>query len=264
MLGHRDLQRVQLSYQEFSRHLVRCAGPSARIHEHGGVLFCASSVDFPVLFNAAWRVDSSVPADEVVARADAWFGDLDRGWSLSVRDTGADDDLRAVAEAAGLLVVMDSPEMVLEERPGDGEAPDGVSLQWLEDQAGLDAFVTVNESAYVDRGLRSGTVAGGITSLEAVTAPHVHTVIAHRHDEPVAAAQAILSHGIALVCWVGAIPAARGRGLGDLVCRVVTQRAFDCGAAFVSLQASDMGEPIYRRMGYRTQHRYLTFARLTV
>ena len=59
------------------------------------------------------------------------------------------------------------------------------------------------------------------------------------------------------------MPAARGRGLGDLVTRVVTQRAFDLGAAFVSLQASEMGEPVYRRMGYREVHRYLTFARLS-
>lgn len=263
MLEDRDLLRVQLSYQEFSRHLVRCAGPAGRIHEEGGVLVCASTVDFPVLFNAAWRVDADVPAAEVVDRADAWFGDLGRGWSLTVRDTGLDDDLRAAAEAAGLLAVMDSPEMVLGERPPDADWPDGVDLRWLDDRAGLDAFVAVNEAAYVARGLSPGTIAGGVTSLEAITAPHVHTVVATRHGEPVAAAQVILSHGIALVCWVGSIPAARGHGLGDLVTRVVTQRAFDVGAAFVSLRASDMGEPIYRRMGYRTQHRYVTHARLS-
>jgi ribosomal protein S18 acetylase RimI-like enzyme len=263
MLDARDLARVQLAYQEFSRHLVRCAGPGGRIHEEAGILLCTSSVDFPVFFNAAWRVDARTPAIDVVAGGDAWFDRLERGWSLSVRDLASDDDLRAAATDAGMRLVTESPEMVLAERPTDVPVPDGVALRWVDDQAGLEAFVAVSEAAYVARGLPAGAVTAGITSLEAFVVPHVHTVVAHLEDEPVAAAQVIVSHGIAHVCWVGAVPAARGRGLGDLVTRVVSQRAFDLGAAFVSLQASDMGEPVYRRMGYREVHRYLTFARLS-
>jgi hypothetical protein len=39
--------------------------------------------------------------------------------------------------------------------------------------------------------------------------------------------------------------------LGEAVTRTVTDWAFDAGAAAVCLQASNMGEPIYARMGYR-------------
>jgi ribosomal protein S18 acetylase RimI-like enzyme len=263
MLDDRDLTRVHLAYQEFSRNLVRYAGPEGRIHEEAGILLCASTVERPVMFNTAWRVDARTPAIDVVAGGDAWFGRLERGWSLTLRDTAADDDLRAAAAAAGMPMVTESPEMVLAERPTGGDPPHDVTLRWLDDQAGLDAFVAVDEAAYLASGLPAGTVSQGVTSLEALAAPHVHTILAFHHDEPVATAQAILSHGIAHVCCVGTMPAARGRGLGDLVTRVVTQRAFDLGAAFVSLQASEMGEPVYRRMGYREVHRYLTFARLS-
>ena len=55
---------------------------------------------------------------------------------------------------------------------------------------------------------------------------------------------------------VGTVEAARGRGLGDLVTRAVTNRSLDEGAPACTLQASPMGEPIYARMGYEQIYRY--------
>ena len=66
-------------------------------------------------------------AIDVVAGGDAWFGRLGRGWSLTVRDTAADDDLRAAAAAAGMPMVTESPEMVLAERPTGGDPPHDVA-----------------------------------------------------------------------------------------------------------------------------------------
>jgi hypothetical protein len=84
----------------------------------------------------------------------------------------------------------------------------------------------------------------------------VHTVVAYLDDAPVAAAQTVLSHGIAGVYWVGTVERARGSGLGEAVTRAVTNRAFDRGALVNTLQASPMGAPIYRRMGYETLYDY--------
>ena len=51
--------------------------------------------------------------------------------------------------------------------------------------------------------------------------------------------------------------------MAELVPRPVTNLAFDLGAGFVILQASTMGDPIYRRMGYREISRYTTHTRFT-
>ncbi len=86
-------------------------------------------------------------------------------------------------------------------------------------------------------------------------APHVHSAVAYLDGAPVSVAQILMSHGIAGVYWVGSLEAARGRGLAEAVTRHVTNLGFDLGATNVQLQASSMGEPIYRRMGYEDLHR---------
>ena len=57
------------------------------------------------------------------------------------------------------------------------------------------------------------------------------------------------SHGIAGLYWVGTVEQARRSGLGRAVTAAVTNIAFDRGASLVTLQASVMGEPVYRVHG---------------
>ena len=69
------------------------------------------------------------------------------------------------------------------------------------------------------------------------------------------------SDGVASLQWVGTVPDARGMGLGALVTVESTNLAFDHGVSSVSLQASPMGESVYRRLGYETIFRYGEYVR---
>ena len=53
-----------------------------------------------------------------------------------------------------------------------------------------------------------------------------------------------------------------GRGLAALVTRAAGNAGFDLGARLASLQASPMGEPVYRRMGYETIGSYPYWVRM--
>ena len=72
----------------------------------------------------------------------------------------------------------------------------------------------------------------------------------------------IVTHGVAGVYWVGTAPGARGRGLAELCTRAAGNAGFDLGARVAALQASVMGEPVYRRMGYVEVTRYPSFVRM--
>ena len=250
------------SYVEFARETARWSGPQGELLERDGVLLYAAVSDFPVSMNGVIRLDPATPAAEVIDRAEAWFGERGRGYSLSTHDHGeGEPDLVTEAAARDLLTIMDSPAMVCDARLSDGAAPAGVELRLARTPDDIAAFVAINNAAYQTLGMPAGVIAHAVTAPERVLAPHVRTVIAWEAGEPLACAQIVLSHGIAGVYYVGTVEAARGRGLAELVTRTVTNLAFDLGAALVTLQASSMGDPIYRRMGYREVYRYTTHTR---
>ena len=142
------------------------------------------------------------------------------------------------------------------ERLEDPPEPAGTELRWVTDEAGIRDFLAVNSVAYASLGMPVEVLGDLIVPGPRFLEPHVQTVVAYLEDEPVAAAQTLLSHGIAGVYWVGTVEAARGKGLAESVTRAVTNRAFDLGAGANTLQASPMGGPIYLRMGYETIYHY--------
>lgn len=250
------------SYVEFARETARWSGRAGETVERDGVLLYAAASDFPVSMNGAIRLDRSTPAEAVLGLAEPWFAERGRGYSIATNGSGAgEDDLAAEAVARGLLTLMDTPVMVCDARLEDGTAPDGVELRLATTPADIAAFVAVNDAAYQTLGMPAGVIADSVLDAERVLAPHVQTVIAWEGSAALACAQVVLSHGVAGVYYVGTVEAARGRGLAELVTRTVTNLGFDLGAALVTLQASSMGDPIYRRMGYREIYRYTTHTR---
>ena len=230
--------------------------------ESDGLLVFATGSDFPVLANGAFRIDPVAAADDVVERTDAWFAERGRCWSIGTTSWGgADDDLTEAALAAGLPTVTDQPGMVCDERLPEAAPPDGIELRALGTEAEASAFVVMADAACTSLGLPAGVISDMVGVTPSVGPPHLVTVGAFDGDELVSGAQVLFSHGIAGVYCVAPSEAARGRGLAELVTRTVTNLGFDAGAPLVTLQASPMGEPIYRRMGYREPYRYATHAR---
>jgi len=247
---------------EYAREGARGSGAEGQLVEHDGVVLFAGGSDFPVLANGAFRVDPSVPAAAVVERADAWFAERGRGWSIGTTSwRGADEDLIEAALARGLLTVTDQPAMVCDERLPDALPPEGIELRVLTTADETRAFVAMADQAYTSLGLPAGIIPAMAGPTPRIPPPHLVTVGAFDGDELVSGAQVLFSHGIAGVYCVGTTESARGRGLAELVTRTVTNLGFDGGAPVVTLQASSMGEPIYRRMGYRDLYRYATHAR---
>jgi hypothetical protein len=124
-------------------------------------------------------------------------------------------------------------------------------------------FSTVMTEAYASLGMPED-VAPAIIRLPVLVAPHIVSVLARLEGGAAAAgAMCIFTHGVAGVYWVGTTPAARGHGLAELCTRAVGNAGFDMGARIASLQASVMGEPVYRRMGYVEVTRYPALVRFT-
>ena len=254
------LELADLNHHEAYRELTRRAG--GVVVDEGGLTFWAGAHPLPVLANAVVRTDPHVPAKDVLVRGHRFFLAHRRGFSV-ILSGAADDDLRPVCESAGLPLTGASPGMVLERRLPDRAPPAGVTIRTVETEADASDFARVGDEAYRTLGMPPGCALAMLGRLAVLRAPHVTSILACIDGTPAAGAMVILTHGIGGIYWVGTTPAARGRGLGELVTRIVGNVAFDAGARTVVLQASPMGEPIYRKMGYREITRYPCYVQFT-
>lgn len=251
---------ADLNHLEANRELSRRAGGATA--DEDGLAFWVGGHPLPVLANGVMRTDRRVPAEVVIERTRRFFARHRRGFSIIC--LGAqDDDLGPACEAAGLAMMGASPGMVLERRLPDATPPPGVTVAVVETAAQARDFARVNGAAYATYGMPTDVAPAIIADLGVLRAPHIVSVLASVDGEACAAAMVILTHGIGGVYWVGTMPAARGKGLAELCTRIVGNVAFDMGARVVVLQASVMGEPIYRRMGYREITRYPYWVQFT-
>ncbi|HEX4126944.1 MAG TPA: GNAT family N-acetyltransferase [Acidimicrobiales bacterium] len=254
-LGHRTLIA-------FNRALTHWSSRGALL-ESGGAVLCASGTWIPVVANGAFRSDDTLNGSSLVAAADGFFGGMQRGFTVKVRDSGEDDDLRAACLEAGLELFGDPvPEMVCRTSLPDAPAIEAVTARVIDDEAGVRDFISVNAEAYATYGMPPEVLVDVFDEPAAVLADSAATiVVVRRDDEPVATAMVYESDGVASLQWVGTVPAARGTGLGALVTEMVTNLAFARGASSCSLQASPMGASVYHRLGYETMYHYEEYVR---
>jgi len=254
-LGHRNLIA-------FNRALARW-GSRGVLEEGGGAVLCAGGTWIPVVANGAFRDDDTLRGEELIDRADAFFAGLARGFTVKVRDSGEDDDLRAACAAAGLEPFGEPvPEMIRWAPLPPARPVEGVTLRLVEDEGGLRDFAAVNAEAYGTYGMPAEVFTDLFDQpAELLGDPAAHVVVASRAGVPVATAMTYESDGVASLQWVGTVPSARTGGLGALVTVAATNLAFDRGASSCTLQASPMGAPLYLALGYETIYHYTDHVR---
>lgn len=87
--------------------------------------------------------------------------------------------------------------------------------------------------------------------VEAVLELPFRTYLARLHGRPVATSQLFLSAGVAGIYNVTCIPEARGQGIGAAIALAPSLAARGMGYRVAILQASDLGYPVYRRLGFQ-------------
>ena len=246
----------QLNLIEYAREDARWQRPHEIVERDGVLLFTGAS-DFPGFSNGARRVDDSVPGADVVTAAQEFFAARNRGFSLWSRTSNVDDDLNAAAVEAGIAPFgTNGPQMIRRGPVEPRDPPRGVTFTPITTRDQIDTYAQISGEAYAIYGAPAAATASHFNGPAALQSPHVHAVLAHLDGQPVGGALIMLSHGIAGVYWVGVSASARGRGIAFSMTAHVTNLAFELGAANVQLQASEMGEPVYRRMGYEELYRY--------
>lgn len=247
-MSHRD---VHLNLIDSSRQLFEL-DPGAEIEVGSGWVFGAGRSPHPLISNAAFRVDDGLDPSVLLERAQGFFAARGRSFALWTRDGVAEDgDQTEAAEAAGLKQVFAMPEMVLARRPRARPLPGGVELRRVATADDAADYWRIATGAYASIGFPPEIFAF-YENHDGLSTDNAVAFIADLDGRPAAIAMTIVSHGVAGIYWVGTGNDARGRGLGWAVTAAAVEAGFDLGAEIASLQASPMGEPLYRGMGFET------------
>ena len=176
-------------------------------------------------------------------------------WLLWVRE-GVDDALLDAGRRAGLRDAGGPPGMVLPALPSIGErtaSPNGFEVEVVVDDAGIETFADVAASGFempleVVRRLVTG---------ETIADPDTIAVIGSVGGAPVSVALASIS-GTTIGIYNVATPAEhRRRGYGEAITWAAIDAGAERGGDHAALQASELGAPVYRSMGFVDVGRYV-------
>jgi len=195
------------------------------------------------------RTDPTMPAEEVLGRAGAFFAGSDRPFTVMTLSRG-DKDLESHLRAAGHQAVVDGPEMWLEHPIAPvPESPDLV-LAEVDDADGRDDFLEVVGRAFADLGEDPDTWPVAYPDVASLSGRDRVAMVGRTDAGPVTCGMIYLDGRTGHVIHVGTDPKAQGQGLGTAMTAALTNGAFDRGADLVTLLATPRGEPVYVRLGY--------------
>lgn len=242
--AHRNLMR-------FNTIATRANGGEVSV-ERDEILF-ADPHPFP-FFSGVMRAHRRDDPDATIQRASRWFAERGRSFVVFARDE-EDASLSEAALRSGFVeAVPRYPEMICERRVRSAPGPADLEIESVEDESAAEAFWRVCASAYPAIGFPDD--AFDRFAPELLLREEVVAFLGRLGGEPVTTAMTAVLEDVGFVAWVASTERARGRGIGAAITARATNAAFDRGASFAALQASSMGESIYRRLGYRGLYSY--------
>jgi GNAT superfamily N-acetyltransferase len=213
-----------------------------------GTVSWRSHHPMPFLVNTVVRTDRSVAPANVIREGDARF---EGGYEILCL-AGRDDDLLQEAVRQGAEAGDADPLQVLLDLDalGDPTVPPSIELRRVTDADGIADIAAVNREASAVYGFPDDLFPKVFTEPATVLTDDIEAVVAYEDGRPLATAQVFFYADVGYVGWVATSQDATRRGLGTLVTHDVVARARRRGADLMSLMASPMGAPIYRRMGF--------------
>ena len=226
------------------------AAPQGSVRDEVGALAFVTGLPMP-MFNGCIASD---PGHAELEAALAWLTAHHLPFSLWTPGV-ASAEVDAVAERHGLSrEPQPLPGMVLHPVPAPPALPRGLVVERL--AAGRES-----DFARVVVGLELGEeVAGQLTSRSFAERTDVDLFVGYLDGAPVGTSIAVSSAGAGGVVNVLTLEEARGQGVGTALTWAAIQAGVDRGHDSIALQATPMGLPVYRAMGFETVTEYAEYA----
>jgi len=217
--------------------------PRMEVHDDTDAVWIMSDVRFPV-FNGVLKARTNA-IDRILAP----FGDLPLIWW-----TGPDME-EAVEEqllARGFVHAAEPAGMAMELATlPENEPPPGLVVEEVRDESTLHDWSRVSSTVFEFPG--HATDAWHAVHAASGLGPDApwRNFLARLDGDAVATSSLFTGSGVASIASVATLPHVRHRGIGTAVSLLPLRQARNSGFRIATLCASDAGEPVYGRMGFR-------------
>ncbi len=232
-------------------------GPGCEIHEDRGVTWFATGLPDP-LFNGV--MTAQLAPEEIDRRIDdlvAEFRKRDLPLEWTVGSSTVPPDLGRHLRAHGFQHLLVVPGMGMDlARLPDEPLPKGLTVHRAESLRDLEEWIRIAITTF----RITDELVPRLVDIElGMPSDHRDNMVAFvgRSDgRPVASSVLFDSAGVAGVYFVGTLASARGRGLGRAMTVAALREGQDRGYRIGALQGTEMGVPVYRRLGFREYSRF--------
>lgn len=236
------------------RIMVTCM-PKGEARERNGLLVTASGLPTSQ-FNIAWITRPlETPRDTLQWGID-YFDERRLPFIVRVRER-FDTASEAAMQGLKLSYTDSVPGMVLADLTRRPNTVEGLTITDAVDDDTLAANAALLSASFG----APRHFARQLIMCSTLGPPDTRTFTGYLNGRAVASCSLFLTGRVAGIYNVSTLPEARGRGIGEAITWHAVHAGAEDGALIASLQASDMGRPIYQRMGFRLTANYLTFAR---
>jgi GNAT superfamily N-acetyltransferase len=230
------------------------AQPAGFVHEDGGVLIAAPSRVLPWMNVVFVTKPLSDPVPEI-RRAFDLLDQRKLPFFVHLRD-GLDSASERACEQLGFVAENSVPGMVLDPivpRPNES----ALDIRAVSDDTTFDDFINVSAQSF---GIPLDD-ARFMFPPSALQRPNVHYWVGYADGKPAACSHLLVLGHIASINIIGTLEAYRGRGFGAAITQAAVNGGAEAGCKIAVLQASELGQPVYARMGFRTVASYKTYLR---
>jgi GNAT superfamily N-acetyltransferase len=224
------------------------------VRSRDGVLIAHSGTQIAA-FNVAFVARPPSDPDVSISDAIAFFDERGAPFILRVRE-GVDPESERAARECGLRYTDTVPGMVIRD-PKPAAKPADIRVRMIDDESSL----ADHRSVVADAFEMPATLAEYFLTMRLFVTPDVVGYVGYVDGRPVATSALFMTHRVAGVYNVATRREYRKRGLGEAMTWHAIGEGLAAGCVVASLQASELGQPVYERMGFRTIAPYRTFGR---
>ena len=252
MIDEELIARADANYYESMRIIAPALG-DGEVRERGGLLLAATGL--PVAFlNIAFVTRPLRDPEALIRQAVAFFAERKLPYILRAREN-LDSTAERAAAACGLHYSDTVPGMVLHPMSSTARRSAPLEIRRVEDMEALETYAEVLAGGFdMPPELGRRFVAEQLLGI-----PDSHLYLGYAEGRPVATSALVMSHRVAGVYNVATLPAYRRRGFGEAMTWYAVEEGAEAGCLMASLQSSEMGYPVYERMGFRRITGYRTY-----